>query len=128
MAMEPNTEGWSVTYQIWGWVGAALAGAVMWLFGRKPRQSDSQDALDREHERMAELLRKLERAETAADLATLRDDFQKIIGASREGISNKIAESCEKLSREIDELAKRVNQLERDYYRIDLQLKRHDPE
>lgn len=116
MGIEPNTEGWSITYQVWGWIGAGVAGAIMWTLGHLPKPKRPS-----QNEQLAEMTRRLARAETTSDIEKMRSDMQAVIGAMREAILTKIDQAH-------GELAKRVADLERAVDRLDARLRLRKPD
>ena len=104
--MEPvDNQNLGTTYQVLSWVGAGLAGALMWVFGRR-RPGDSEE------DKVADLMRKLDRAETASDINKMREDMQRVLGAMREAILNKLEQVELDLSKRISAVERSVDRLE----------------
>jgi hypothetical protein len=101
----PDSHDWSTTYQIISWVGAAIAGAMMWLFGRRATGTGGDD-------KIADLMQKLARAETETDIGRMREDMQRVLGAMRDAIMNKLDQVEGDLSKRISAVERSVDRLE----------------
>jgi hypothetical protein len=102
-----DVDNWPTATQALIYVAGAIAALVMWLFGGRKKNADDDGSGDG---RLQEMLRRLDRAETTAEIKDAEQAMEKIIAALRESVFTRLDQDKQEILARVDRNHKEVNE------------------